>query len=57
MATYQIVVSGIDVVRADTDANAQVYNLAGQKLNARLHALPQGVYIVKDANGARKVRK
>ena len=57
MATYQIVVSGIDVVRADTDANAQVYNLAGQKLNARLHALPQGVYIVKDANGVRKVRK
>lgn len=57
MATYQIVVSGIDVVSADTDANAQVYNLAGQKLNARLHALPQGVYIVKDANGARKVRK
>ena len=58
MATYELVATGIGSVKVDAaNADVEIYNIAGQKLNANFQSLPQGVYVVKDANGVRKVRK
>ena len=58
MATYELVATGIGSVKVDAaNADVKIYNIAGQKLNANFQSLPQGVYVVKDANGVRKVRK
>lgn len=58
MATYELVATGIGSVKVDAaNADVEIYNIAGQKLNTNFQSLPQGVYVVKDANGVRKVRK
>lgn len=58
MATYQLAVNGIGAVKADAiPVDAEVFTLAGQKVNADVKSLPRGVYVVKSANGVVKVSK
>ena len=58
MGTYEIVVNGIENVRLDTmPADAEVYDVAGRKINAGVRSLPRGVYVLKSGNAVRKVSK
>lgn len=58
MGTYNIVVTGMGTIKVlATPENGEIYNLAGQKMNASLQPLPRGVYVVKDGNSVRKIRK
>ncbi len=58
MATYEIAVNGIGAVKTRAiPADAEVYTLAGQKVNASVSSLPHGVYVVKSASGVVKISK
>lgn len=58
MGTYNIVASGIGSVRLEPmSADAEVYDVFGRKINAKLQSLPRGVYVVKSGNSVRKVSR
>lgn len=58
MGTYDIVVTGIEAIRGETiPARSEIFNLEGQKMHGTIGSLPRGVYVVKEGNTVRKIRK
>lgn len=58
IATYNITVTAIGTVKMETiPNNAEIFNMAGQKLNVALSSLPHGVYVVKYNNTIKKIQK
>lgn len=53
---YTYVPSGITNTDIDIAQSCQIYNLSGQPCGDNLHALPKGIYIIKQGRNTRKVQ-
>ena len=53
---YTYVPSGITNTDIDIAQSCQIYNLSGQPCGDTLHALPKGIYIIKQGRNTRKVQ-
>ena len=54
---YEYVPSAISTITSSTDNSQQVYSLQGVSYGSSLETLPEGVYIVKQGQTIKKIRK